>query len=304
MMQLKKLLMLLNKQKTNSLTVGYALQQAKQQLENIENSYLDSLLLLQKVTLFSKEQLIFNLQQTISPLQFKTFSSLVKKRKNHHPIAYLLGYKEFFDLKFFVNKHTLIPRPDSEILVEQAIKYCQKNLSTNNIKILDLCCGSGCLGITMLKNITNASLVTCDINKNAVAMAKKNAKYHLVDKKTKFITSNLFDDLKKYTNYFDIIITNPPYIKTSIIFNLQPEVKNFEPFLALNGREDGLYFYRQIAKQANIFLTAKGNLFVEIGHDQEKSVIKIFQQSNEWNYIKSYNDLSGITRVLQFQIKI
>ena len=124
----------------------------------------------------------------------------------------------------------------------------------------------------------------------------------MIDKKTKFITSNLFDNLNKYTNYFDIIITNPPYIKTSIIFNLQPEVKNFEPFLALNGREDGLYFYYQIAKQADNFLTAKGNLFVEIGYDQEQSVLKIFQQSKKWQHIKSYPDLSSTIRVLQFQI--
>jgi len=301
-MRLKKLLMPLNKQNNLSLTVGYALQQAKQQLGNLENFYLDSLLLLQKVTLFSKEHLIFNPQQSLSIKQFKTFFSLVKKRKKHYPVAYLLGYKEFFDLKFFVNKHTLIPRPDSEILVEQVIKYCQNNLFTKNAHILDLCCGSGCLGIAILKNIINSSLIVSDINKNAVAMAKKNAKYHLVDKKTKFITSNLFDNLNKYTNYFDIIITNPPYIKTSIIFNLQPEVKNFEPFLALNGREDGLYFYYQIAKQADNFLTAKGNLFVEIGYDQEQSVLKIFQQSKKWQHIKSYPDLSSTIRVLQFQI--
>ena len=292
----------LNKQNNLSLTVGYALQQAKQQLGNLENFYLDSLLLLQKVTLFSKEHLIFNPQQSLSIKQFKTFFSLVKKRKKHYPVAYLLGYKEFFDLKFFVNKHTLIPRPDSEILVEQVIKYCQNNLFTKNTHILDLCCGSGCLGIAILKNIINSSLIASDINKNAVAMAKKNAKYHLVDKKTKFITSNLFDNLNKYTNYFDIIIANPPYIETSIIFNLQPEVKNFEPFLALNGREDGLYFYYQIAKQADNFLTAKGNLFIEIGYNQEQSVLKIFQQSKKWQHIKSYPDLSNIIRVLQFQI--
>jgi len=299
MMQLKKLLMPLNN--NISLTVAYALQQAKQQLENIENSYLDSILLLQKATSFSKEHLIFNQQQVISLGQFKTFFSLVKKRKNHHPIAYLLGYKEFFDLKFFVNKNTLIPRPDSEILVEQAIKYCQNNLLTKKINILDLCCGSGCLGIALLKNIANALLIACDINKNAVIMAKKNAKYHQLHNRSKIITSNLFDNLYKYTNFFDIIITNPPYIETSTILTLQPEVKNFEPFLALNGREDGLYFYYQISKQADNFLKAQGNLFTEIGHNQEKSVLNIFEKSKKWQYIKSYNDLSGITRVLQFQ---
>lgn len=300
-MLLKKSLMPLNKQNNIPLTVGYVLQQAKQQLENIHNSYLDCLLLLQKATSFSKEHLIFNPQQTISTQQFKAFFSLIKKRKNHQPIAYLLGYKEFFDLKFFVNKHTLIPRPDSEILVEQAIKYCQNSLLAKNINILDLCCGSGCLGIAMLKNIDNASLIACDINKNAVAMAKKNAKYHLI-KKAKFITSDLFDNLNKYTNFFDIIITNPPYIKTSTISTLQPEVQNFEPFLALDGKKDGLYFYQQIAKQAKNFLTAQGNLFAEIGYNQEKSVLKIFLQSQNWQHINSYPDLSGITRVLQFQV--
>jgi len=301
MMLPKKLLMLLNK--INSLTVGYALQQAKQQLENIENSYLDCILLLQKATSFSKEHLIFNQDQPISISQFNIFCKLVAKRKNHQPIAYLLGHKEFFNLDFFVNKHTLIPRPDSEILVEQAIKYCQDNLPTSNNhwQVLDLCCGSGCLGIALLKNIFNSSLVACDINKNAVAIARKNAKIHLLKDRCQFITSNLFSGLTKYVDFFDLIITNPPYIETAKITTLQAEVQNFEPFLALDGKEDGLYFYQQIAKQASDFLTSKGHLFTEIGYQQAKSVLEIFQQSGKWQHINNYNDLSGITRVLQFQ---
>ena len=297
----KKLLMPLNK--INSLTVAYALQQAKQQLGNIENSYLDCLLLLQKATSFSKEHLIFNQNQPISASQFNIFCKLVAKRKNHQPIAYLLGHKEFFNLDFFVNKHTLIPRPDSEILVEQGIKYCQNNLPTSNNhwQVLDLCCGSGCLGISLLKNIFNSSLIACDINKNAVAIARKNAKTHQLKDRCKFITSNLFTGLTKYFDFFDLIITNPPYIETAKIATLQAEVQNFEPFIALDGKEDGLYFYQQIAQQASDFLTSKGNLLTEIGYQQAESVLKIFQQSGKWQHINSYNDLSGITRVLQFQ---
>jgi release factor glutamine methyltransferase len=292
--------MQLNRQKTSFLTVAYALQQAKQQLKNINTSYLDSILLLQKATSLSKEQIIFNQRQLISVSQFNVFCNLITKRKNHQPIAYLLGYKEFFNLNFFVNKHTLIPRPDSEILVEKAIKYCQNNLPDKNHhwQVLDLCCGSGCLGISFLKNIVNSSLIACDINKNAVSMAKKNVKYHQLQKKSR---SDLFDGLTKYFTFFDLIITNPPYIKTTEIKTLQPEVQNFEPFIALDGKENGLYFYQKIAQQAGNFLTSNGNLFTEIGYEQEKLIIDIFQQLPTWKYINSYKDLHNIVRVLQFK---
>ena len=134
-----------------------------------------------------------------------------------------------------------------------------------------------------------------------MAIARKNAKIHLLKDRCQFITSNLFSGLTKYVDFFDLIITNPPYIETAKITTLQAEVQNFEPFLALVGKEDGLYFYQQIAKLASDFLTSKGHLFTEIGYQQAKSVLEIFQQSGKWQHINNYNDLSGITRVLQFQ---
>ncbi len=256
---------------------------------------LDVTLLLCHTLKCTKEKVIFSPELNLTKQEEQDFFDLVEKRANRQPIAQILGYKEFFGENFFVNKFTLIPRPDSETLIELVLeKFCDKN---KELKILEIGSGSGCLIITLLKLYKNSKALAIDISPEAYDITKKNANYHNVENRLKLLISNLFEKIEN--EKFDLIISNPPYIVRSEIENLQEEVKYHEPLLALDGGVDGLDFYRQIALNARDFLEKNGTIILEIGLNQEKEVIEIFNKNN-FIFNGQKADLSGIIRVLSF----
>lgn len=240
--------------------------------------------------------LAFSLETTLEKLfvknemtykEYKKYMQIVEKRSSGIPYAYITGHKEFMKLDFIVNKNVLIPREDTEILVQEAIKINKK-------EILDMCTGSGCIAISLAKYIENSLVDAVDISKRALKIAMLNASKNNVN--INFIKSNLF---KKVEKTYDLIISNPPYIKTEDLKNLQKEVKN-EPMRALDGGETGLYFYKKIINKAAEYLNENGFLLLEIGYDEAKEVSKLLQNNNYIN-IEIIKDLSGNDRVVKAQ---
>ena len=207
------------------------------------------------------------------------------------PIQYITNKQEFMGLNFYVDENVLIPQPDTETLVEEVINICKEK--TENIKILDICTGSGAIGISVAKFIENSKVVLSDISKNAIEVAKKNAKDNKVEDKIEIIESDMFENI---SDKFDIIVSNPPYIESEVISTLDKEVQN-EPHIALDGGEDGLKFYRVLAEQSKKYLNDNGTICLEIGYNQREAVEEILKECNYKN-IYSKKDLSGNDRIV------
>ena len=216
----------------------------------------------------------------------------IDKIINHIPLQYITNHQEFMKLDFYVDENVLIPRSDTEILVEEVINQCSKN-EEKQYKILDLCTGSGIVGISLAKYIKNCEVVCADISKKALEIANKNAKNNNVNN-IKFIYSNMFSNIK---DKFDIIVSNPPYIKREVIEELEKEVQN-EPHIALDGGIDGLDFYKIIINQAYDYLNDTGGLFLEIGYDQREEVTNLLKRSGKFGNIYSKKDLYDNDRVI------
>lgn len=215
------------------------------------------------------------------------YESILRKRAEHVPLQYITGEQEFMGLNFKVNSSVLIPRQDTETLVEQALKIIKPDM-----RILDLCTGSGCVLISILKNATNVTGLGTDISKQALLVAKENAR--LNDVIAEFERSDLFDSISEK---FDVIVSNPPYIPTDVILTLMPEVAQFEPYQALDGKEDGLYFYRKIIKECTEYLNPNGTILFEIGHDQGEAVSDMLRQ-NGFDDVRVIKDLAQNDRVV------
>jgi len=213
------------------------------------------------------------------------------------PIQYITNNQEFMKLNFYVDKNVLIPQPDTEILVEEVIEISKK---INSKKILDLCTGSGAIGVSLAKYLPNCEITAVDISKKALQIAKKNAIINEVEKQITFISSDLFSNLE--SQKFDIIVSNPPYIKRNDIENLEEQVKK-EPLIALDGGEDGLDFYKKIIKEAHKYLVSEGYLCLEIGYNQKDEVIKLIEKEETFKNIYSKKDLYGIDRIIIAEMK-
>lgn len=216
----------------------------------------------------------------------------IKKIKNGIPIQHITHQQEFMKLNFYVDENVLIPRPDTEILVEEVIEIAKK-IHANSI--MDLCTGSGAIGISLAKYIENSEITAVDISTKAIEIAKRNAKMNEVENQITFIESDLLRNLplKKY----DIIVSNPPYIKKEMIQTLDKEVQK-EPNIALDGGKDGLDFYRKIIRQGPDFLKFNGYLCLEIGYDQKEEVIELLQKEERYSDIYSKQDLYGNDRIV------
>lgn len=198
------------------------------------------------------------------------FEVLIKKRAERVPLQYITGEQEFMGMTFHVNSNVLIPRQDTETLVEEALK-----IAAPGMKVLDMCTGSGCVLISILNNVHGAEGYGYDISKQAINVAKENAK--LNNSSAIFERSNLFEDVVE--EKFDMIVSNPPYIRSEEIPLLMPEVSQFEPHEALDGREDGLYFYRKIIQESSKYLAEGGYLLFEIGYDQGEEVSSMMREA-------------------------
>ena len=189
------------------------------------------------------------------------YIELLKRRESNEPLAYILGYKEFYGLRFFVDKRVLIPRPETEDLVDQVLKFVEDNYPGMQIKIADVGTGSGCIAVTLAVCLPEAKIFATDINQDALGLAKKNAKYHQVEDKIIFLEGDLLSPLSESV---DIIVANLPYIKSAGIKKLDPQISKWEPKIALDGGSDGLKLYRFLFKQAEKVLKLNGTIFYEL----------------------------------------
>lgn len=256
---------------------------------------LDTELLLQKA-LGNVDRLYIhlNLNKELTEEQEIKFIGFAKERLNGRPIAYIVENREFMGLDFFVKEGVLIPRPDTETLVEEIIEICN---GKKDVSILDIGTGSGAITVSLAKYIENSKVTSFDVSEIALEIAKKNAIINEVDKKIKYINSDLFTAISDSNIKFDIIVSNPPYIKKQDIETLHTQVKDYEPYNALEGGEDGLDFYRKITEQGKKYLNRCGILAYEVGHNQAEDVINIMK-SNGYKKIYTKKDIQGIDRVV------
>jgi len=236
--------------------------------KNISTNILDSELLLSKSLNKSREEILINLEQNINKKVLADFNKYLLRRSKKEPIAYLLGEKEFWSKKFFVNKNTLIPRPETELLVEKLVTIFEKK----RITILDIGTGTGCIIISLLIELKNSTGIAVDISREAIIVAKKNACKFELSNRIKFLHKH-FEEL--YRNKFDLIVSNPPYIRRKDIKNLSDDIKKFEPKMALDGGNDGLDLIKKIIYKSKKILKINGTLALEIGNEQIKKVSKI-----------------------------
>lgn len=233
-----------------------------------------------------RSQLLTN--DMVSAKKVDEVNKIVDNRITGRPLWYCIGNTDFYGYNIKVDERCLIPRPETELLVEKALE----NISCNT-RVLDLCCGSGAIAVAVFKK-TNAYVLASDISEDALCLAKENAKNNEAD--IKFVKSDMFNEL--FDEKFDIIISNPPYIKSSDISGLQKEVRCFEPVLALDGGEDGLRFYRTIAEESKKHLNENGVVYCEIGYDQGKDVASIFKDFSQVEIIKDYDNNDRIVKAV------
>lgn len=267
-----------------------------EELKNISDTpRLDIELLLEKA-LGGVDRLYIhmNINKELTKEEEYKFLELIKDRLSGRPIAYIVGNREFMGLDFYVKEGVLIPRPDTEPLVEEIIELCKDK---NKVSILDIGTGSGAITVSLAKYIENSRLMSFDISDIALEIGKKNAITNEVDSRIEFIKSDLFTSIKDKSIKFDIIVSNPPYIPKKDIDTLHTQVKDYEPYTALEGGEDGLDFYRDITEQSILYLNKDGILAYEVGHDQAEDVVQIMR-NNGYTNIYMKKDLQGIDRVV------
>lgn len=262
----------------------------KEQLQKagITEAELDARLLLEFICHTDRNALYAHGDQEIEDEKMQDFLQLIEKRAVHIPLQHLTGEQNFMGLDFLVNEHVLIPRQDTEILVEEIMRDLH-----DGIRILDMCTGSGCILLSLLHYSNDCSGVGVDVSEDALAVARQNAD-KLAEKQAVFIQSDLFE---KVEGSFDLIVSNPPYIRSQEIAGLMPEVREHEPHLALDGKDDGLHFYREITKGAMLHLKRGGQLFFEIGYDQGEAV-RALLAANGYTEIAVVKDYAGLDRVV------
>ena len=258
---------------------------------NIVNPEFDCELLLSRALNKKREEILINLRNKINKKQLDKFNFYLSRRKKREPVAYILGFKYFWKFKFFVNKSVLVPRPETEIIVEQALKYISDNKSK---KILDIGTGSGCIIISILKERAKCSATAIDISNKALKVAKINAKMHHLENKIKFINI----DVDKFnTNKYDLILSNPPYINDIDLSRLDDDIKIYEPKEALSGGLNGYKEIKKIIEKSSKILKINGKLIFEIG-DTQKEYTKKLLKNNGMYINKIIKDLSGKDRCI------
>ena len=282
--------------KVKEKTIGELLEIGSKELkeQNIDTYMLDAQLLLGMVLAKDKIYLITNRDKEVSDKDEKEYIELIKKRSRTMSIKYILGETEFMGFDFDVEEGVLIPRGDTEILVEEILSIINED---DEINLCDLCSGSGAIGISLAMNRKNIKVDEIDNFDIPEKVTKSNIVKHALENRVKFIKSNLLEEVIKIGKKYDVIVSNPPYIKACEIENLMDDVKLYEPHTALDGGEDGLIFYRKIIEESKLTLKENGILAFEIGHDQGLDV-RILMEEAGFSNVKLVKDLAGLDRVL------
>lgn len=259
----------------------------------IEDAAADAWYLMEYVTGMSRTSYLLRRQETMEPEQREKYWRMVRRRGEHIPLQHLTGVQEFMGFPFRVNEHVLVPRQDTETLAVEALSCLRKKKKEKDtLHVLDLCTGSGCIAIS-LKKLCPAALVTgSDISPEALAVSEENG--ISLGAEVNWVRSDLFARLE---GVYDVIVSNPPYIRTAVIETLSEEVRCHEPHQALDGHEDGLHFYRRIISEAGNFLRPGGWLLFEIGYDQGEAVTELMRR-NGFQDVKVIKDLAGLDRVV------
>ena len=253
----------------------------------------DSRLIFEYIAGIDRVKLTLEGDRELEPGIEEKLKAALAKRLTHMPVQYITGYQNFMGLEFMVSKDVLIPRMDTEILVEEVLR-----LGLSNVRVLDICTGSGCILLSILKYVYGSSGVGVDISDGALGVAEANSEALGIE--ATFIKSDMFENIPK-DERFDIVVSNPPYIRSDVIGTLMSEVKDYEPLLALDGSEDGLKFYRIIADRAPEYLNNGGMLFLEIGYDQGAEVSALLSAAGFMD-VEVIKDLSGLDRVVSGRI--
>ena len=268
----------------------YELGKSRLEEADVAEAALDARILLEHVCGTSRNDLLVHGDREVAEAQIDQYIECISRRQSREPLQHITGVQDFMGLEFAVNEHVLIPRQDTEILVEEVMKD-----EFDGSRILDMCTGSGCILISLLHYSNWCKGVGVDISSAALAVSKENANKLLPEEKRPvFVESNLFEAVE---GTFDIIVSNPPYIRTKVIENLMPEVKDYEPMQALDGYEDGLYFYRRIVEEAGEYLNKDGRLYFEIGHDQGAEVSELMKSAG-YEQVRVVKDYAGLDRVV------
>lgn len=261
---------------------------------NIEDAASDAWILLEYVTGMDRARYFVDGMQDMDPEQEQRYLELAAKREQRIPVQHLTGVQEFMGMNFHVNEHVLVPRQDTEILVEAAehvIRKLEKERQGMPVSLLDMCTGSGCIAISLKARNPQTVCMAADISEPALEVAVRNARE--LGAEVTFIKSDMFAGVE---GTFDLITSNPPYIPTKVIEELEEEVRLHDPFGALDGREDGLHFYRILAELSPRYLKDGGQLYMEIGHDQSEAVEELLREAG-FEQIRTQKDLAGLDRV-------
>jgi release factor glutamine methyltransferase len=275
-------------------TIASALRAAAAQLSAaaIDSARLDAEMLMAETLRIERSRLYLNSDGALDNAAVARFNALVARRAAGEPVSYIIGRREFWSLDFVVTPAVLTPRPETELLVETALKLIAAKPSP---RILDLGTGSGAIAVSLAKEIPEAEIAATDISDDALEIARANARRHGVEKRISFVAGDLFAPVAGVK--FDLIVSNPPYIRRGDIATLPRDVRGFEPLIALDGGADGLDFYRRIAREAPNYLTGGGFLAVEIGADMGEEVARLFSDAG-FDDVRIEKDLAGLERVV------
>ena len=279
--------------------LGEILRQSAQRLVSagIESARLDAEVLLGHALAMSREQLVAGADSRLGAEQAERFEALILRRLRREPVAYITGRQEFWSLDFQVTRAVLIPRPETERVIEVALRLAARLRLDKTVRVLDVGTGSGAIAVSLAKELPAAKIFATDISPAALAVARANASRNEVARQMTFLSGDLFGALGEEAARFDLIVSNPPYLQSDEIATLEPEVSEWEPRAALDGGRDGLDFYRQIAAQAGRYLMPNGAVVVEIGALMGSQVAALFNRAGFYREVTIVQDYAGRDRV-------
>ncbi len=266
--------------------------------KGIESPRLNAELLLAEILNCKRLDLYLKFDQPLKEKEVDRYRGWISRRGKFEPLQYIIGKIEFYGLTMKVTPDVLIPRPETEILVEEVLNYCKDK---NGLKILDIGTGSGNISIALSKYLNEVDVAAIDISEKAIQVAKENAAFNEVDRKIRFMISDI-NNYSAALEMFDLAVANPPYVSMEEYWNLQNEITQYEPDVALTDSNDGLNYYRKIAAQAKLFLKSSGKIFMEIGKGQREDVLRILSENNFID-IQFVKDLQQIDRVVIGELK-
>jgi release factor glutamine methyltransferase len=275
------------------------------QSHDIDSPRATAEILLADVLKTSRIDLYVRYDQPVTDRELLVYKTLIKRRIQREPVSYIVGIKEFWSMELRVTPGVLIPRPETECLVEKALSILTEPVFSfqRPRRILEIGTGSGAIILALASECPTDLFFASELSIPAIELAKKNTKCHHLDQKIMFFSSDLFAGLRENTCWFDMILSNPPYIPSSVINTLQPEIVRYEPLIALDGKQDGLYFIQKIVHDAQRYLKPRGALLLEIGHDQKTAVENIIESSNAYEKVAFEKDYSGHFRMVHMRKK-